>query len=316
MRLKRFLPIAASCSLIFFSACQNPHQSNVSTVYIHKYGVTLTHDDWVKRGSNGQVVITHADGTTTTQNYVEGDLEGKTIHTFPHSFVTQKEELYRQGNLISEVFHYTSGVPQKKIEYLTANESQVTHWYENATPQYVEKWAAGKLIEGQYFSPDNQVEAQVTNGNGSKIRRNAYGEYLSKMQIEKGDIILNTTYHRNSDPKVITPYKDNKIHGIKKHYLVNGIPERFETWKQGVQEGITTVYQDGVVHNEIPYKNNKKSGVELIYNTKGQVVGEVTWKDDLKNGPSKVYIQDVVRIEWYYNGKKVSKSDFERAIQK
>lgn len=311
----RHVSIAAlSCATLFFSSCQNPHQKSVSTVYVHKYGVTLTENDWKQRGSNGQIVVTHADGTTTTQNYVEGLLEGKTTHTFPHSFVTQKEENYRQGKLTSEILHYTSGVPKKKVEFLTTDETLTTQWFESGAPQHVEKWVNNKLIEGQYFGSNNEVEAQVTNGYGTKVRRNPYGEYLSKMNVEKGDIILNTTYHRTGDPHVQTPYQNNKIHGIRKQYLVNGVPERFESWKNGIKEGITTVFQDGIVHNEIPYKADKKNGIELVYNAEGQVVGEVTWKDDLKNGPSKTYIQDVVRSEWYINGKKVSRSDFEKSL--
>ena len=129
-----------------------------------------------------------------------------------------------------------------------------------------------------------------------------------RMDVQSGDIIANTTYHRNGDPHVVTPYQDNKIHGLRKQFLVNGIPDRFEEWKEGVREGITTVFQDGQKHSEIPYSNDKKNGVEIVYNTDGQVVGEITWKEDLKSGVSKTYIQDVVRIEWYYKGKKVSKS--------
>lgn len=316
MGFKRYFPLLITgCGLALFSACGNPHQKNVSTVYIHKYGVTLTQDDWEQRGSNGQVVITHADGTTTTQNFVEGKLEGKTTYSFPHSFVTQKEEQYRQGNLLSEVYHYTSGTPKKKVEFLSPDETQITQWYENATPQHVEKWANGRLMEGQYFSPSNDVESSVTNGNGTKIRRNPYGEYLSKMKVEKGEITLNTTYHRNGDPHIETPYRNNKIHGTRKQYLVNGIPDRFESWKDGVKEGITTIFQDGVPHSEMPFHQDKKNGVELIYNTQGQIVGEVSWKDDERDGPTKTYIQDVVRSEWYSHGKKVSKSEFEKSLK-
>lgn len=314
MLKKRSLIITLGCGLCLFSACQNPNKNNVSTVFIHKYGVTLTENDWTARGKNGQVVVTRSDGTIVTKNYVEGMLEGATTHTFPHSFVVQKEQNYRQDHLLSEVFHYTSGVPKKKMEFLSTNETQITAWFESGTPQYVEKWVNSKLMEAEYFASNNEVEAKVVNGNGLKIRRNSYGEHLSRMEVSSGEIILNTTYHRNGDPHVITPYLESKINGTRKQYLVNGIPDRFESWANGVKEGITVVYQDGVPHNEIPYANDKKNGVEVIYNSEGDTVGEITWKDDLKSGVCKTYIQDVVRIEWYYKGKKVSKSDFEKFL--
>ncbi len=314
MLKKRYLPLLVGCGLCLFSACQNPNKNNVSTVFIHKYGVTLTEDDWNARGANGQVVVTRSDGAIITQNYVEGKLEGKTSHSFPHSFVTQKEEHYRAGHLLSEVMHYTSGVPKKKVEFISDGQTQITRWFENGTPQNIETWRDGKLIAGEYFANDNEIEAKVLEGSGVKVRRNPYGEYLSKMEVSDGDIVSNTSYHRNGDPHVITPYKDNKIHGMRKQYLVNGIPDTFETWKEGIKEGLTVIYQDGVPHSEIPYLKGKKNGIELVFNSEGQVVAEITWKDDLKNGISKTYIQDVVRSEWYYKGKKVSKSDFEKSI--
>jgi antitoxin component YwqK of YwqJK toxin-antitoxin module len=314
MLKKRSTFLTIGLGLCVLTACQSPNKNNVSTVFIHKYGVTLTENDWNIRGKNGQIVVTRADGTIVTKNYVEGMLEGATTFTFPHSFVIQKEEFYRQDHLLNEVHHYTSGVPKKKLEFLSPAETQITTWFESGTPQYVEKWKYGKLFEGEYFASDNEVEATVTNGHGVKVRRNAYGEYLSKMEVSNGDIIENTTYHRNGDPHVITPYKDTKVHGTRKQYLVNGIPDCFETWVNGIKEGLTVVYLDGVPHREIPYVKDKKNGVQVTYNSEGQVVEEITWKDDLKNGVCKTYIQDVVRIEWYYKGKKVSKSDFEKFI--
>ncbi|MCH9634418.1 MAG: hypothetical protein S4CHLAM7_11670 [Chlamydiae bacterium] len=314
MLKKRSIPLLLGCGLCLFSACQSPNKNNVSTVFIHKYGVTLTENDWRNRGSNGQVVVTRADGTIVTQNYVDAKLEGSVTHSFPHSFVTQKEEHYKNGHLLSEVHHYTSGVPKKKIEFISLTQTQVTRWFENGNPQNIETWKNGKLIDGEYFANNNEIEAKVAQGCGIKIRRNPYGEYLSKMEVKDGEIISNTTFHRNGDPYTITLYENNKVHGQRKQYLVNGIPDVFESWKDGFKDGITIVYQDGVPHNEIPYLKDKKNGVELVYNSNGQVVAEVSWKNNLKHGISKTYIQDVVRIEWYHKGKKVSKSDFEKFV--
>ena len=160
MLKKKTIPLLACFGLLLSTGCQQTNKSNVSTVFIHKYGVTLTESDWHTRGANGQIVITRADGTIVTQNYVEGNLEGKTTHSFPHSFVIQKEEHYRQGHLTTEVHHYTSGVPKKKLEFLSSQETQITRWNESGTPQNVELWRDGKLIEGEYFANNNEVEAK------------------------------------------------------------------------------------------------------------------------------------------------------------
>ncbi len=302
-----------ACSLLFFlGSCQQSNRNDVSTVFLHKYGVSLAEEDWKNRGGNGQIIVTKADGSTVTKNYVEGELEGASIYTFPHSFTHYKEEVYSRGHLISELFHYTSGVPKEKLEFLSDQETLITRWYENGNPKNNERYQNGKLLTGEYFSDKNDIEATVTDGNGTKIERNAFGEFLSRMEVIYGDVVRKTLYYPNGDPKEIIPYKNNKIHGTLKKFLVNGIPDSFEEWDKGVQQGVATLFRDGVLFSTLPYVSGKKNGTEKIHRTDGQIVAEITWKNDLKHGPSVTFIENVERTEWYHKGKKVSKSDFER----
>lgn len=308
--LKRHLLSFFGCSLLLLTSCGTP-SNTVSTVFIHKYGAALNEDDWVARGGNGQIVTTCKDGTTVTENYVDHLLEGKTIYSFPHSSVAAKEEQYRQGHLLSETINFTSGNPRQKMEFISDSVCHMTTWFENGNPRSIEKFIHKKLDEGEYYNTSNEIESKVESRRGTKIHRNTYGEFVSKIQYDNGLKSLETTYHANGDPKEIVPYKNSKVHGIKKFYSINGVPLRFEEWQQGVHQGKTTLFRDGQRYSEVDYVAGMKNGIETILNDHGNIACEVSWKNDLMHGVYKTYTPDSVRMEWYYRGKKVSHSDFE-----
>ncbi|MCH9632733.1 MAG: hypothetical protein S4CHLAM6_10730 [Chlamydiae bacterium] len=309
---KKYFPTFIALTLCVLSACGNPNNNAISTLFIHKYGTTLTEHDWTARGGNGQIVTNCKDGTTITENYVENELEGKTCYSFPHSSVTSKEENYRQGHLLSETLHFTSGVPKQKIEYISDGERHLTTWFENGGPRSLEKFVDERLESGEYYTSSNDLESSIKAGVGTKVERNTYGEFLAKIEYKNGEKHLMTTYHPNGDPKVITSFQNGKVHGLKKFFHINGIPNRFEEWAHGTQQGNTVVYRDGQPYSELQYVAGMKNGLETIMNDHGNVVQEVTWKNDLMHGVKKLYINDTVRLEWFYKGKKVSHSDFEK----
>ncbi len=311
---KKYFPAFVALTLCLLTACGNPNNNAISTLFIHKYGATLTEDDWTSRGGNGQVVTTCKDGVTITENYIENALEGKTIYSFPHSGVTAKEESYRQGHLLSETLHFNSGVPKQKTEFISDGECHQTTWFENGNPRSFEKIIDGRLEEGDYFTSSNDLETKIRAGVGTKIERNTYGEFKSKIEYNQGTKLQMTTYHPNGDPKIVIPYQNNHVHGIKKLYHINGIPDRFEEWAHGSQQGTTTAYRDGQPHSELQYVAGMKNGIETIMNDRGQIVQEITWRNDLMHGVQKLYINDTVRLEWFYKGKKVSHSDFEKLV--
>ena len=309
---KKYFPTFIALALCVLTACGNPNNNAISTLFIHKYGTTLTEDDWTSRGGNGQIVTNCKDGTTISENYINNELEGKTSYSFPHSGVTSKEENYRHGHLLSETLHFTSGVPKQKIEYISEGERHLTTWFENGNPRSFEKIIDDRLEEGEYYTSSNDLESKIRAGVGTKIERNTYGEFLSKIEFRDGQKKLMTTYHPNGDPKVIISFLNGKAHGMKKYFHINGIPDRFEEWANGVQQGNTVVYRDGQPYSEAQYLAGMKNGLETIMNDQGNIVQEVTWKNDLEHGVKKLYINDTVRLEWFYKGKKVSHSDFEK----
>ncbi len=309
---KKYYPAIVAFALCLLTACGNPNNNAISTVFIHKYGAAITEDDWANRGGNGQVVTTYKDGTTITENYVANLLEGKTTFSFPHSSVIAKEENYSRGHLLSETLHFTSGVPKQKTEYISDAEQHVTTWFQNGNPRSFEKIVDSLLQEGEYYTSSNDLESKIRAGVGTKIERNTYGEFLSKIEYKDGEKQLMTTYHSNGDPKAIIPYRSGQVHGVKKLFYINGIPERFEEWTNGVQQGTTVLFRDGQPYSEAQYVSGMKNGLESITNDKGDLVEEINWKNDLMHGEKKHYINDSVRLEWFYKGKKVNHSDFEK----
>ncbi len=296
----------------FTSACRNSLQSEaVKTAYIHKYGVPVDKEDWEVRGRNGQIITTRKDGVIVAKNYIKGILEGTCSYTFPHSFTIAKEETYDNGTLVSETFHYLSGVPKEKIEYLSAYHIITTHWYENGNPQFVEETRSRLLTSAQYFANNNQIEARVEDGEGLKIKRDEFGELISKDNITKGQLYLSTTYYRNGDPRSLTYFKDGSIHGLKKNYLMGGIPSQFEEWKNGVQQGITITFKNGIKYSERPFLNGKKHGMEQCFKDGKDLVQEISWKYDKRHGSTKTFVENVTTTQWYLDDKLVSKAEFD-----
>jgi len=283
----------------------------VDNKYIHKYGVMVPPEDWSQRGENGKVVSTLKNGVIVTRNFSNGSLNGETTYTFPHSETIEKMETYVEGNLKTELTYYSSGIPMKEIQYVSPVFQNVTVWYEGGSPQLREKYKDSFLIDAEYFNSSHQIESLVENGNGTRINRDQYGQFLSTDTIEHGDVILKTISHADGTPKEIIPFSNHKIHGLRKTFHPGGEPHTVEEWVENTQHGLTTFYQNGEKISEISYASGKKNGVERRYRDGNDVVEEISWKDDVKHGPSVTYVGDIQKTDWYYHGKFTSKINYE-----
>lgn len=295
--------IACICVLLW--GCADNKSGVVQQTYIHKYGVELSKNDWTARGSNGKVISIMKNGTIVTKNYSNGILNGEVTYTFPHSETLEKILVYNKGQLVSEMVNYLSGSPMKSTEYLSDNETRITNWYDEGTPQSVELFVNGKLVTGEYRTLNNELEAEIINGNGLSIDRNAYGHLLSQSEVANGEVILETTYYSNGDPKQITPYQNGAIEGKRRFFLIGGVPNRVEEWFNGKQHGITIIYHNGEKQREIPYINGLVDGVERRYRGNDNLVEEIHWRNDKRHGPSNFYVDGKVQTDWYLNGKQV-----------
>lgn len=285
----------------------------VDECYVHKYGVEVPARDWEERGREGQVVTTLKNGVVMTHNYVDGMLEGDSTFTFAHSDAIEKIETYSRDELVAETFFFRSGTPRQKIAYEgTPNRRTISTWFSNGNLHATEYFDRQYLITGEYMNIVGQVESKIADGNGSKSRRDAYGNLESMDNYQNGMLALTTTYHPNGTPKEMTPYSHGVIHGQVKQFLPSGEPLAIDEWTHGHRTGLTIAFENGEKISEAYYSNGMKNGIERIFRDGVTVAEEITWANDVRHGPSTTYVKDFVKTDWFFKGKPVTQIAFER----
>ena len=291
-----------------------PEKEALSQTYIHKYGMQVPQKEWKDRGQNGRVVSTLKSGVVVTKNYKDGFLDGETTYTFPHSGAIQKTELYSQGRLTQETENFSTGMKMKQVSYDTPMHKTVSVWYDNGSPHSNEEYEGNKLIEGEYFTLYQQVEARVDQGNGRRVNRDQYGVMQSEDKIQHGELVLRTLFYPNGAPKEIIPFQNGVVNGQRKTFLPGGEPQTVEFWENDRKEGITVVYQNGEKISEVPFINGQKNGVEQRYRDGQFLVEEVTWKNGQKHGPCYRTVGETTIVEYYMKGRKVPRVEYDRQI--
>lgn len=312
--------LLALCCLVTASSCQvtkKQEKDIVNISYVHRYGVPISEKDWLSLGQTGQVETTYTSGIKVTRSYVNNLLDGKTIATFPHSETIEKEEVYKQGSLVSVLKNFPNGAPQEKVSY-DSNGKHIQVWYESGNPKSVEHYKDSLLVEGQYFNNKNEMDAKVVQGNGARKVRDQFGRLLTEDTIKNGELALQTTYFPNGDPKSITPYRSSLIHGERKTFYPGGAPQTIEQWESGKQHGVSVSFINGEKSASIVYVNGKKHGVELRYAANGdKVVEEIRWVNGIKHGPMTTYLPNQqTQLEYYFRGRLVSKVVFDELSEK
>jgi antitoxin component YwqK of YwqJK toxin-antitoxin module len=302
-------------TLLSTSACKrsNPDQDTVKTSYVHRYGVEMPNEaEWQERGSTGEVVKKQKNGVTVRENYVEGTLHGKKVETYAHRETPEKASIYSNGSLIEQVLYYTSGAPQQKNVFDKNNTIFITYWYEDGTPRAEEVYQDAKLVEGKYFTPNNELEAAVKIGSGARVTRDSTGAIVTKDAISDGTLSLQVTYHPNGTPAAKTPYVNGQIHGERHTFFAGGEPKTFEKWENDKLNGITILYENGEKIATVPYSQGLKQGIEKRYKAgTSDIVEEISWYKDMRRGPSTSYIDGVKITDWYFNNKKVTKHQYQ-----
>ena len=286
-------------------------QNIVNEKYIHKYGLEVPEQDWSNRGKHGRVVTELVNGVTVSRNYHAGQLDGDVTYSFPHSEKIEISQAYVKDRLVSEKSFYTSGIPSQEVEYLSPTSFRTTTWYQSGTPRSREEVESNFLHTAEYYTINNQVDSRVTNGEGMRVNRDEWGQLISHDSIENGEMVLRKTYHPNSTPKELIPYRNGKVEGRKRIYLPTGEPKAIEEWVNGFQEGKTALFENGEIVAEVSFENNMKSGVEKRYSDGTQVVEEITWRKDRREGPSYTYLGDRVQVDWYHEGRRVNKNQYD-----
>ena len=306
--MKKALYLPCLIILAFLASCQTSSDpcDEVVCETVHRYGVQLDPDDWSERGKNGQVVSMRKDGVTVTRSYDEGTLHGDCTYTFPNREVVQKKEVYNQGALSQEVYHYPSGLPQQQVVHESPQKKSVTAWYESGSPQAREEHAKEGLVQGEYYNANHQIESRVDEANGFRTRRDGLGKLEAIDRIENGQMVESTTYHPDGTLPQSLPMSRESSKGSGARYLPGGEPATVEKWANNVQHGKTTVYEQGEKRAEVPYLNGVRHGVEQRYRNGGEIIAqEITWGEGTQHGPTHTYIGETKQTDWYFQGKKV-----------
>lgn len=298
---------AASCNCRTCDPCEEVIQQR----YVHKYGVEVAPEDWTQRGQCGQVISTRKDGTTATQYYDNGVLHGECTYSFPHSSTVARKESYDFGALMAETAYYRSGGARQEIKPIGGSRKEVTSWYETGVPKSKEVYENDSLIEGEYYTTDHTTEGRVNEGNGNRIQRDPYGQLIARELISNGEIAQITTFHTNGNPKEVIPLSKGSRSGTVQIYLPDGEPSRIEEWSNGIQNGTTTLFENGDVVSKTPYTNGVPNGIEERFHDGNILAVRISWVNGNKHGPSYHYTDNNVTTDWYFQNKPVSESDFE-----
>lgn len=289
----------------------DPHEV-VDQSYIHRYGVPVGGGNWQEQGATGQVVTTLKSGVVVTSSYANGELHGDTHYTYPHSELTERTETYEGNSLTKEVKFCRNGTPSQETAHLSPTTQKVVSWYDNGAPQCSEHLENGLIVKGEYHDINHRPDSRIDNANGSRTRRDNFGNMLGVDTVVDGAVTVTKTFHPNGAVKEEIPYVNGQIEGQLKTYLPDGVPLTIETWTNGEKTGITKQFENGELVAEVPYVRGVKEGVEKRYRNGKIVVAEITWSGDQRHGASSSYIGEVTKVDYFFQGNPVSRSSYER----
>lgn len=314
MMNKKLLPFVG-IALMSLCGCQQSSKTKkndiVSQRYIHKYGYDVSKEEWKNNLYPGQVVTTLKNGVTVISSYEDGVLHGATSFTYAHSQTMESLQIFERGNLVKKTSFDIKGVPKKEEVFLSPGHVRTKLWYKTGTPMCLEETLDSKLIEGEYFTAENDVESKVEAGEGIKTIRLEDGSLLSRESFKDGICVAKETYFPSGSPETMTYFYKGQLHGEKKVFGASGDPIAVENYSYGKLHGLSTYFQNGYKYLESPYKLGKKEGIERQYIDGESIVEETEYHAGLKHGPSTFYSDGISKTEWYYNNDYVSRNKYE-----
>ncbi len=299
---------------LMLAGCFSKDDANciISQQYVHKYGFNVSPEEWEQREADGTIVELLKSGVKVSRSYENGVLHGETSYSFPHSNVIEKLQVYDHDTLLKEMLYDGTGMPLKEELYEFDNRVVVTNWDDKGAPLSVEEYENGLLSEGKYFTPSHELEAQVVNGIGQRVRRERSGALAAREQISHGAVTCRTTFHSNGEIHTVAHYDGEQLHGEQLKFSANGMPLLRLEWSRGVLDGTKVVYRNGYKVAEIPYVNGERNGTEYHYDDLGHIVAQIDWKNDRKHGFSQILGEEgLSESEWYYKGESVTAYTFD-----
>lgn len=311
---KKLVPLLGLL-LVGLCGCQNNSKTKKSDVisqrYIHKYGYDVSPEEWKHNHYPGQVVTTLKNGVTIASSYEDGVLHGPTSYTYPHSQTLESLQVFERGNLVKRTSFDIKGIPMKEDLFLSPGHVKTKTWYRSGTPMCSEEKLEDALIEGEYYTLQNEIESKVEDAHGIKTVRSIDGDLIAKETISQGEMIIKETFHSDGKPATIAYFTHGLLHGEKKFFGPSGEPVLVEHYHKGKLHGPCSYYQNGCKYLETTYIHGRKEGVEKQFIDGETLVEETEYHLGLKHGPSIFYCDGMSKTEWYYNDQFVSKTKFD-----
>ncbi len=130
--------------------------------------------------------------------------------------------------------------------------------------------AEKKLIATKEFKADGSVYSIFYNGK----KKMSEGVYINKSKEGVWKI-----YHKDGQNVMSEePYKNDKLHGIKKAFYVSGKLSEELQYKNGIEDGIANQFsENGVKIKEANYKNGILEGKLIIRDANGKITDEAEY---------------------------------------
>ncbi len=231
-------------------------------------------------------------------------------HIFIHSQTLESYFLYNNGEIVKEILYDIKGRPISETVQVSPNRHTVTLWYCDGCPLSIEEFAHGELLEGQYFTMQNETEARVEKGNGWRMRRDQQGTLLSKDAIASGYMVKRESFYPNGTPEGIASYIKNQLHGDRKTFTQTGEPLAIEEYLYGKLHGKSLYYKNGTKQVEVSYLHGQKNGKEIHYVDGVEIREEIDWENNKRHGATTYYIDGSANTLWFYDGNEVSQGRF------
>ena len=168
----------------------NQDKDAVKVAYMHRYGVQVANEnEWKELGASGKIVKQLKNGQTSSTSWQEGTLHGPSSMSYPFTNILQTEALYTKGNCEWTLANYASGVPERKEQYAPNNVMIVSTWYEDGIARSKEEYRETLLLNGEYFTNEQEEEARVSDGKGERLVRDGHGTLLSRQAVQDGRIV-------------------------------------------------------------------------------------------------------------------------------
>jgi len=310
--MKKSICLALGTGALLLTGCykDKPDSGIVSRRYVHKYGYAISAEDWNSKHYPGQMITHLNNGVCVTSSYENGCLHGPTTQTFPYGQMIEAYSLYNQNSLVKEIRYDRTGMPMEQTVQLSPSRRSVTSWYATGTPMRIEESAGAELLEGQYFTPSNELEARVEKGSGERLIRSREGLLLSKEIIESGYAIRKETYFPGGTPQSIEHYRLGRLHGERRTFAETGEPISIEELVDGELHGLATYFKNGAKHIEISYLHGQRNGLEKRFIDGERLSQEVYWENNKKHGRTTFYADGHPQTYYFYDGEKVSEKRY------